>query len=505
ATGFHDGGDGSCVASGCVSGYHNGGDGKCIVMGSCASGYHNGGDGSCVATGMCASGYHDDGTGTCVTASCSSGFHDDGTGNCVVQGSCAPGYQDGGGGTCVEAGMCATGYHDGGPHMGNCVLDGTCASGYHDGGDGTCLMSGCSTNFHDGGNSKCVPLGSCSSGYHDGGTGTCLLAGNCSTGYHDDGSGTCVKNAFTAGPCVTAPDLQNIQIFATNGQHIYSSAFSGATKGAWTSLPNLDASVLDARSDLDCTSGSTIVQIAATGSNPVGAYMRSTGFGTAFNAFVRDLTTTTPATFNPPGGSVAMWPGESPTDGRYQMAAAGGNPIWIFYQSSDFITQISPDNITSLTSAPDIFMQNGSNASHFLMAAFLADGSLYEYDFNWAQSNYWLPTAQVSPPSGKTFTYSPTICATSDNGNSDYTRHLAAVAGGKLYYAHSDPGWPSDTSMPTSFSAWETAGTATPGSSPDCFVTSDDKVHIVMLTSTGTIAHIYGNTGNFTTQDLGGY
>ena len=51
---------------------------------ACGAGYHDGGDGVCVANGNCSGGFHNDGTGVCVQTGCASGYHDGGSGICVA-------------------------------------------------------------------------------------------------------------------------------------------------------------------------------------------------------------------------------------------------------------------------------------------------------------------------------------------------------------------------------------------------------------------------------------
>jgi len=180
------------------------------------------------------------------------------------------------------------------------------------------------------------------------------------------------------------------------------------------------------------------------------------------------------------------------------MAGAAGNPIWVWAPSDD----LAPPAIFPLTSAPDIAIMQGPD-SHLLMVAF-ANAQMVYYDMSYGRSSAWLPASFVSPPASTTYSYSPTICTQS--ANNDFTRHVAAVAGGELYYAHSAKDWPTDGSA-VSFSTWQRAGSAVPRSSPDCVVTSDNTVHIVLLTSTGTIADVHrtGVSGNWATTDLGSF
>jgi hypothetical protein len=85
--------DTTVKSSACWSGFHDGGDQRCVATGTCSGGYHDGGDNNCVLAGSCSTGYHNGGAGTCVLASrCSTGYHDGGDGDCAATGSCSVGY-----------------------------------------------------------------------------------------------------------------------------------------------------------------------------------------------------------------------------------------------------------------------------------------------------------------------------------------------------------------------------------------------------------------------------
>jgi hypothetical protein len=288
-------------------------------------------------------------------------------------------------------------------------------------------------------------------------------------------------------------------VFASSGQKIYRRVVSGTSPGSWASLANLDATQLDVRSDLDCSSNANTVHIVATGLNPVGAYMHAFGFGTAYNPFVRELSANNPSTFAPPGASVAAFMGS--TDNEYQMAAAAVSLVWVDVQPSTPTTTISADVGNQFTSAPDITMQHPSGYYDFQMVAFLSDGTM-AYHHEARGMGAGASDAFSSPPTSTTYSYSPTLCVYDDGFQNDLIEHVAVVAGGKLYYAHE--GSINNTTFSTS---WEVVPDVHPASSPDCVVTSDNTVHIVFLTAAGTIAHVYrtGVSGSWTTQDLGGF
>jgi hypothetical protein len=305
-------------------------------------------------------------------------------------------------------------------------------------------------------------------------------------------------NQFVSGPCVTSPNLSDIEIFASSGQRIYRRVVSSSSSGSWQSLANLDATTLDIRSDLDCSSNVNTVHIAASGPN--GSYMHATGFGTAYNPFTRELS---PSTFGYIGVSIAAW--SNSTNVTYQMAAvpASGKPTWATFDGST-TGGYTPTVDYSLMSAPDIAYQrgNGDNPNRAQMVAFTGNGMVYfdsysGYGSGWEANTYW------PPPASTTYSYSPTLCNHSDDATGDYRRHVAVVAGGTLYYAYSELDWTNGAT----FSAWQMAGTVAPASSPDCVVTSDNTVHIVVLTTTGTVAHVYrtGVSGSWRLQDLGAF
>jgi hypothetical protein len=228
--------------------------------------------------------------------------------------------------------------------------------------------------------------------------------------------------------------------------------------------------------------------------------MHATGFGTAYNPFARELSTNTPSTFGYIGVSIAAWPNS--TDVAYQMAAvpASGTPTWVKYDGATY-GAYAPTVDSALTSAPDIAYQEiipAGDPKHVEMVAFTGNGMVY-FDYSWGYSSGWDANTYWPPPTSTTYSYSPALCTHSDSTTNDYRRYTAAVAGGKLYSAYSE------IDGTSTFSAWALAGSVVPASSPDCVVTSDNTLHIVLLTSSGTIAHVSrtGVSGSWTTQDLG--
>jgi hypothetical protein len=146
-------------------------------------------------------------------------------------------------------------------------------------------------------------------------------------------------------------------------------------------------------------------------------------------------------------------------------------------------------------------MEQPSGYYDFQMVAFLSDGTMVYHDEVSGRSAS--PSdAFLLPPTSTTYSYSPTLCVYDDGDQSDLIEHIAVVAGGKLYYTHEGP-----NNIITSQTTWEVVPNVAPASSPDCVVTSDNTVHIVLLTAAGTIAHVSrtGVSGSWTMQDLGAF
>jgi len=223
--------------------------------------------------------------------------------------------------------------------------------------------------------------------------------------------------------------------------------------------------------------------------------MHASGFGTLFNQFSQEMTSSAYST----GVSIAV---PATTENRYDMAAVlVGTINWVDVANGGTPAPFAANNVNNLTSAPDIAIQIALNSTHFNLVGFdnsAAPLVFLDYTIGASGSSWW-PPQNVAPPTGKTYSYSPTICTQTDIPNNNFTRHIAVVAGGKLWYAASGTWWP------TVFSSWEQASTVDMASSPDCVVTSDGTVHIVALTAAGTIADVHGKAGSFTTTDLGGY
>ena len=396
--------------------------------------------------------------------------------------------------TCGRTGLCD---HNGGNGGGACAYT---ASGTTCAGTSSCSGSGTTsttTGACDGKGScgQSSPVAGSCGGYSCASTtacGTsCTATAGCVSGYVCS-AGSCVAHAFTTGPCVTTADDTTAVVFgAGNDVKIHQISNNGTAWGSWVSL-SLDATVLDARSDLDCSANGDVTHLVATGSNPLGAFMHATGSGTAFNAFFREFPT---ETFSP-GASIKAYPAGN----NYVMGALDVNAVFDDVYSG-VATAISPitTRVNPFASSDiDVSQQVGGGSSLRLVAAFDDTGLLQIYG-NYVSSApaMWVAPVTLQPPSGTTFSYSPTICV--DTGEMGGIQiHVAAVAGGQVWESYT-----TDFGGGV-FSAWQRIATQG-ASAPDCTMMGDESVHVVLLSSAGHVLDIHGSPGSWTTSDLGAF
>jgi hypothetical protein len=297
---------------------------------------------------------------------------------------------------------------------------------------------------------------------------------------------------FVGGPCVATPDHIAFEVFGRSSDaHIYRRAYDGTNWGTWSNLPALDATLIDARSDLDCSASGTSVHIVATGVNPVGALLHALGSGTTYNPFFRDLTS---YAFGP-GASIA-----DVDDSRYTLAALGGGSAFpAIYEIGDTtmpkeLTPISTQT-DSFRSAPDIAKQPSGASGLTFFAAFDYSGALAIYQHVISSGGAsWAAPIKLSSPAGA-FAFSPAICVEIGSFGI-YSVNVAAVAGGQLWYART-------STITSPFSSWAPIAAA-PASSPDCAVVgSDSIVHIVALSGAGTVLDVNGKGTSWVATDLG--
>jgi hypothetical protein len=286
--------------------------------------------------------------------------------------------------------------------------------------------------------------------------------------------------------------LSSVEVFALgDDHHVHHRALSGTTWTDWQSIAGLDGTLVDARSDLDCSANTTTIHIVATGTNPAGAFMHATGFGSTYNQFSNEIPG---STF---GIGVSIGVAQGDTTGRYlRGAVSNGMPTIEDVNPSYGPSQLIPPLVNQLISAPDVAVQWGLNSGTSHIVAYDSSAQLAHYSLHVSASPSTWGIELVAPPVTKTYSFSPAICTESNFSTSVFARHLAAVAGGKLWYSRA---------ADLGFSAWEQMGSVDVASSPDCTVTSDSTVHVIALTTAGSVVDVHGKSGSWTATDLGVY
>jgi len=323
------------------------------------------------------------------------------------------------------------------------------------------------------------------------GSGAGGITGTGTAGTGANGAGGSVP-AFVGGPCVvTILGSANVEVFARTASAVFHRNFDGRTWSSWATLAGLDATLIDARSDLDCGASLDTIHIVAAGLNPVGALEHAFGFGTSYNPFGRELAPRL-VTQSP---SVALLSNRAIYFG---WAASGQSPGLVYAETGSGGVDLTP--IPSLTnnfvSAADISPQ--LNALFF--AAFDSDGKLAIYRHNMSSGGaMWIDSTKIESPGF--FAFGPSICAESGLSGS-FSINVAAVTGHDLWFSGTDraSGWPQ-------FSTW-TKISSDAASSPDCAVLRENPgldpiIHVVMLTSRGTVTDLVGNGTSWATTDLG--
>jgi hypothetical protein len=285
-----------------------------------------------------------------------------------------------------------------------------------------------------------------------------------------------------------------VEVFGrANDGHVYRRAFDGRNWESWTQLDALDAMMIDARSDLDCAASIDTIHIVATGVAPPGALMHAFGFGTAYNPFLRELGTTLSA----PSPSIVSFDAST-----YYLAWAGRGQEPALYKISSGTTPAGLTPITTqaaeLISGVDISFQSPS----ILLAGFDSLGMLAIYPLVGSSAgNNWGDPLKLDAPSGA-FSFNPAICAERGTSGS-FSINVAAVTGHALWFA----GTPRVATGPTQFSSW-TAISSDAASSPDCAILRENPnleaiIHVVTLSSRGTIIDVQGDGTSWATTELG--
>lgn len=382
---------------------------------------------------------------------------------------------------------------------------GSAQSASNGGGAGDAGMeSGGESGAGDGGSGDMSAVGGTGMGggtqtTQGGGTGGVLGGGGGSGGETDGvggasagGTGGSEPPAFRGGPCAVSPDEATLELFARGvDSQIYRAVVPDSGKPAWTVIDDLDGSLIDNRSDLDCSGTTAVIHIVALGKSPAGAYLHATGTGTTYNAFTRDLEE---YTF-----------GYSPTifhSGSTLLAATeeGGNAL--VFSRADEITDLKYRSGMQFASGSDVWWQTYVMSDTRFVAGYDRDGmlALHMLKRN-IGGETWSGPILFPPPASFTYEYSPTVCGWHVGSPPSQATHVIAVAGGKLWYSYS-------TGELTTYSAWEKMTDTTVTSAPDCALTSgsvDGVVHVVALSETGSVVEVRGTAGAFVATDLGVY
>ena len=296
--------------------------------------------------------------------------------------------------------------------------------------------------------------------------------------------------AFSGGPCVTSTDSISVETFARGvDQRIHRRVFSNARWGAWADIQGLDATSIDARSDLDCAAVSDAVHLVASGTKPVGAILHAFGFGTSYNPFLREL----------PSAAFSPSPSITIVGGGASFRVGAGLPYPEVYDvdlNGDFQFRLTP--ITTQTSPITSGLDLATEVNTTLLVAYEGSATLalHRVSRSSGGASWFDPIVLPAPVSGG-YSLTPTICV-ENNQMGGYVHHVVVVAAGNLWHAAAD--WSSNV-----FSTWERVSQQEIASSPDCASTSNGTVHIVALGPTGTVLDVSGKTGSWSVTDLGTY
>jgi hypothetical protein len=363
------------------------------------------------------------------------------------------------------------------------------------------------TNFSDGGSAGSGKGGTGGSaggqaGAGDVGGGTGGQAGTggpsgTATGAAGVGGGGTGGSAavFVGGPCIVSADrISAVEVFArASDGHIYRRAYDGRNWDKWANVPALDGTMIDARSDLDCATTFDTIHIVATGLNPVGALLHAFGSGTTYNSFSRELSSVTVAQ----SPSIALFENTAYEVGWADQIRGPG----LFAVR----TGMNPVELTPVTSLADSLISGVDIAKQFssvFLAGFDSRGALAVYPLlRSSGGNLWDVPVKLGSPSG-TFAFSPTICAeTGLSGSSSVD--VFAVIGSEVWFA----GTPRLAGL-SQFSPWTKVGVDA-ASAPDCVVLRENPnvvdavLHVVTLSSHGTVLDLHGNGTDWLATDLG--
>jgi hypothetical protein len=251
--------------------------------------------------------------------------------------------------------------------------------------------------------------------------------------------------------------------------------------------------MIDARSDLDCATSFDTIHIVATGLNPIGSLLHAFGSGTTYNPFTRVLDFVTVAQ----SPSIALF-----ENSAYEVGWADQirGPGLFTFQAG-----MSPAELTPIASLSDTLISGvdiAKQSSSVFFAGFDSRGALAIYPLlRSSGGNAWNDPVKLWPPSGS-FAFTPTICAeTGLSGSSSV--NVFSVIGSDLWFAGT-----ARVAGLSNFSSWAKVGVDA-ASAPDCVVLRENPsvvdavLHVVTLTSRGTVVDLHGNGTNWAATDLG--
>lgn len=325
-----------------------------------------------------------------------------------------------------------------------------------------------------------------------GSAGTAGTGGGGGSGGTPDGGDAGVTARFRGGPCVASPESRTVEVFARgDNQQIYRRVIAGTDVGSWAALGDLDATIIDNRSDLDCGGNATSIHLAALGTQPSGSLLHAVGFGTTYNPFVHELT------------DYVFIPSPSVAVGFSDYLLVGLMPAYV-HATNNYGTSgvdLVPTNATSFpwSGVDAAKLSTRSSVSNFL-AAFDSTSQLTLYEYR-SQSGgaVWLEPVRFPPPLNAAYEHAPTICAWYEGTTTNVGQvHLVVTAGGELWHT-------SRSTDEASYPAWRRLAADGVTSAPDCAITADGALHVVALDATGGVILVHGAPTSLVVTDLGVY
>ena len=406
-----------------------------------------------------------------------------------------------------------------GPPHGNrasCGTDTTCGGACAGKADGTCSYptTNCGSGPSCSGTDKVVAQSTCASGACQPPVATvcqnafactggacktsCLTSADCQTGYYCSNQ-KCIAGTphkFVGGPCIVTPLMADAatEVYGRGDDgHIYRDLYTPTSQPLWSVVSGIDAGAVADSSDLDCSVVGTTaeIQMVALGSMPLGSVLRATGTGNTFTAF---------SAYNTPGVPIlTLSPSVETAFDGFSLAATvsrtGATSLTFYRYAADstLTTSTSPTLTKTITSGPDVDYDIAGYDVHTFVA-FMDDGTMGLLSWSGYMGSGWSTPQYFGPPSGTTFQYSPSICQVHSMIDASPV-HLVAAAGDRLWHSYFTA---------AGYTAWEKISDIAVASAPDCAVSSHgDLLGVVALGKTGTILHVHGSSGAFTTVDLG--